>query len=138
MLRLRPRVRQNSIWCFDGQGEVATRRGRASIDPAERFYDETDIDRPLHANGLNVRDFAVFVDYLRGQEVVHEMGYLVTHVYEDSGSVLVPGDLIIREPDKYLNSNLANRLSFVSPEAFAEFSIEAIAELLAARQKPQQ
>lgn len=109
------------------------------LDEADNNPTMADYMRPLLVTGLPRSIRVLFLDILEsdGERTETEsIGYFVArHDAQDGTSLLVPGDLLERDPRTWIDDNLRNMLQFLGRENLEEFSLGTLADYIDARRQ---
>jgi len=107
------------------------------LDEADNNPTIADYMRPLIVSGLrqDIRVLFLEVVGIDGEHTeAQNIGYFVTrHTPEDGTSILVPGDLLEKDPRTWIDDCLRQMLLFIGRENLEEFSLGALANHIGAK-----
>lgn len=92
-------------------------------------------DTPVLITGSRPEDFAFFASRSDGN-IADEVGYVRTHQLQKRLGRYVSGELLLKEPEKYLSPELAQRITKLAHDELAQFDLSDLIDI-AKRQFPE-
>lgn len=114
------------VWRLCPNEHLHVRFAQISLDPADIFLGVDDFRRPLLVNGIKSGDCFVSLGVATPEES-KSIGYVVT---DCSIGLIVPGDLIERDPRTWLGEMTKYKLSYLGRKVLTDFGFTTLPDHL--------
>lgn len=114
---------------------VDLRAGEILFDDSETIIDEGDILRPVLVVGLEPNDIAITANFVLdedGEPTPYSYDYLVTE-QKDGEGIIVPGDMIERDPRTWMSPHLESLIGSLQPGEFERFGLPKLSAYIIGR-----